>query len=425
MFWCLKLHFLFLDAIVLLGGLKNENAVPSKILEVMNVPELTLQNVASHLQKFRLFLERKQQRRNKFVIWHEEYYMRNLHRKRQLDAAFNSGCQASSNRCHLGQMPIVRDESIFHPQNNHNLHLNANLGRSTTLIQDCPGHFDYSSSISNNNNNFVAAGNNGQTMAYFAPAAFDNSINVGQNLTHGFMNQGHFNYSCPSSSSTSNHNNNFIAAGNNGQTMAYFAQATFDDTNNVGQHRTDDFMNPGHFNHSYPSSSSTSNHNNNFIAAGNNGQTMAYFAPAAFDNNINVGHFDYSYSSSSSINNDNNNVVAAGNIGQTMACFAQRAFDDINVGQHLTNSFANPDHFNYSYPSSSSISNDNNNVVAASNNIQTVASFAQTAFDDDDINVGQHRTDDFINPGTSGLDLPIFHEFQDFATDWAGLALGQ
>nr|GMC53424.1 two-component response regulator ARR14-like [Ipomoea batatas] len=370
MFWTALFHFLFLDAIVLLGGLKNENAVPSKILEVMNVPELTLQNVASHLQKFRLFLERKQRRRNKFVIWHEEYYMRNLHRKRQLDAAFNSGCQASSNRCHLGQMPIVRDESIFHPQNNHNLHLNANLGRSTTLIQDCPGHFDYSSSISNNNNNFVAAGNNGQTMAYFAPAAFDNSINVGQNLTHGFMNQGHFNYSCPSSSSTSNHNNNFIAAGNNGQ-------------------------------------------------------TMAYFAPAAFDNNINVGHFDYSYPSSSSINNDNNNVVAAGNIGQTMACFAQRAFDDINVGQPLTNSFANPDHFNYSYPSSSSIRNDNNNVVAASNNIQTVASFAQTVFDDDDINVGEHLTDDFINPGTSGLDLPIFPEFQDFATDWAGLDLGQ
>ncbi|KAL8500136.1 hypothetical protein ACS0TY_019939 [Phlomoides rotata] len=56
--WTPEKHKKFLEAIDLLGY---ENAVPKKIVEVMNDPELTRENVASHLQKYRLCLKRAQE----------------------------------------------------------------------------------------------------------------------------------------------------------------------------------------------------------------------------------------------------------------------------------------------------------------------------------------------------------------------------
>ncbi|KAL6580385.1 hypothetical protein OROMI_008409 [Orobanche minor] len=53
--WTNSLHNRFLEAIRSIGL---DRAVPKKILEVMNVPGLTRENVASHLQKYRLFLRR-------------------------------------------------------------------------------------------------------------------------------------------------------------------------------------------------------------------------------------------------------------------------------------------------------------------------------------------------------------------------------
>ncbi|KAF5948954.1 hypothetical protein HYC85_014911 [Camellia sinensis] len=53
--WTNALHDQFLDAIRSIGL---ERAVPKKILELMNVPGLTRENVASHLQKYRIFLKR-------------------------------------------------------------------------------------------------------------------------------------------------------------------------------------------------------------------------------------------------------------------------------------------------------------------------------------------------------------------------------
>ncbi|XP_019450624.1 PREDICTED: putative two-component response regulator ARR21 [Lupinus angustifolius] len=51
--WTTQLHNLFMTAIKQLGY---DKAVPKKILEVMNVPYLTRGNIASHLQKYRIFL---------------------------------------------------------------------------------------------------------------------------------------------------------------------------------------------------------------------------------------------------------------------------------------------------------------------------------------------------------------------------------
>ncbi|KAL2508786.1 Uncharacterized protein Fot_32433 [Forsythia ovata] len=50
MVWTREMHQKFLEAIEILGP---ENAVPKKIVEIMNVPGLTRENVASHLQKYR------------------------------------------------------------------------------------------------------------------------------------------------------------------------------------------------------------------------------------------------------------------------------------------------------------------------------------------------------------------------------------
>ncbi|KAK7246335.1 hypothetical protein RIF29_41201 [Crotalaria pallida] len=53
--WSVELHQQFMAAVNQLGL---DKAVPKKILELMNVPGLTRENVASHLQKYRLYLRR-------------------------------------------------------------------------------------------------------------------------------------------------------------------------------------------------------------------------------------------------------------------------------------------------------------------------------------------------------------------------------
>lgn len=53
--WSVELHQQFVGAVNQLGI---DKAVPKRILELMNVPGLTRENVASHLQKFRLYLRR-------------------------------------------------------------------------------------------------------------------------------------------------------------------------------------------------------------------------------------------------------------------------------------------------------------------------------------------------------------------------------
>ncbi|KAE9599234.1 hypothetical protein Lal_00044177 [Lupinus albus] len=53
--WSVELHQQFMAAVNQLGL---DKAVPKKILESMNVPGLTRENVASHLQKYRLYLRR-------------------------------------------------------------------------------------------------------------------------------------------------------------------------------------------------------------------------------------------------------------------------------------------------------------------------------------------------------------------------------
>lgn len=55
--WTPQLHKKFVDAVAQLGI---KNAVPKTIMQLMNVGGLTRENVASHLQKYRLYLKRIQ-----------------------------------------------------------------------------------------------------------------------------------------------------------------------------------------------------------------------------------------------------------------------------------------------------------------------------------------------------------------------------
>ncbi|KAL4595255.1 hypothetical protein ACB092_12G077900 [Castanea dentata] len=57
--WTTSLHNRFLEAIKHIGL---DKAVPKRILEIMNVRGLTRENVASHLQKYRLFLKKVAER---------------------------------------------------------------------------------------------------------------------------------------------------------------------------------------------------------------------------------------------------------------------------------------------------------------------------------------------------------------------------
>lgn len=55
--WTPQLHKRFVDAV---GHLGIKNAVPKTIMQLMSVEGLTRENVASHLQKYRLYLRRMQ-----------------------------------------------------------------------------------------------------------------------------------------------------------------------------------------------------------------------------------------------------------------------------------------------------------------------------------------------------------------------------
>ncbi|KAI3775376.1 hypothetical protein L1987_49949 [Smallanthus sonchifolius] len=64
--WSIDLHRKFVAAVNHLGI---EKAVPKRILDLMNVEGLTRENVASHLQKYRLYLKRISQQANMVVAF--------------------------------------------------------------------------------------------------------------------------------------------------------------------------------------------------------------------------------------------------------------------------------------------------------------------------------------------------------------------
>nr|GMC86974.1 transcription factor LUX-like [Ipomoea batatas] len=103
--WTLELHSRFMDAIIILGGIQSSDAVPSQILELMNMPGLTRENVASHLQKYRKLKTTEPKRNNKLARLDKQYI---IQQQRELDASSNGYDHGVSS---------WDDESTFYSQN--------------------------------------------------------------------------------------------------------------------------------------------------------------------------------------------------------------------------------------------------------------------------------------------------------------------
>nr|GLL28141.1 hypothetical protein DM860_010887 [Ipomoea trifida] len=110
--WTTERHFKFMDAIKILGGLKNNNAVPKKILSVMrrimNEPGLTRDHVSSHLQKYRKFISGSK-RMNKLARNDKVYHTQQS--QQDVSSSYSSH-NASSKGCNLGVCWFEQDEQL-------------------------------------------------------------------------------------------------------------------------------------------------------------------------------------------------------------------------------------------------------------------------------------------------------------------------
>ncbi|KAG9455955.1 hypothetical protein H6P81_000463 [Aristolochia fimbriata] len=131
--WKSELHAKFCDAIELLGGV--DKAVPKKILDVMGVPDLTRENIASHLQKYRTALKKKTCTSTSSLAGNSNNTLRSYEDER-LDVANSSdvfrlvGCNNTHPRAfQSGCTPNARNFDVSHlnapslvlPQNSQNL----------------------------------------------------------------------------------------------------------------------------------------------------------------------------------------------------------------------------------------------------------------------------------------------------------------
>ncbi|XP_059625320.1 two-component response regulator ARR2-like [Cornus florida] len=92
MVWTTELHQQFMAAVNQIGL---KNAVPKKILELMNVSSLTRENVASHLQKYRIYLQRQNSN-----LQHSHPHELNLKLTSSLDS------HATSNKLHRHSLTV-------------------------------------------------------------------------------------------------------------------------------------------------------------------------------------------------------------------------------------------------------------------------------------------------------------------------------
>ncbi|KAL6187546.1 hypothetical protein ACLB2K_038944 [Fragaria x ananassa] len=113
--WSVELHQQFVSAVNQLGL---DKAVPKRILELMNVPGLSRENVASHLQKFRLYLKRlsveQQQSANAFCGPVEPNVKLVLHGNR-----FDIQALAASGQIPPQTLAALQAELLGQPVGNH------------------------------------------------------------------------------------------------------------------------------------------------------------------------------------------------------------------------------------------------------------------------------------------------------------------
>lgn len=112
--WSVELHQQFVSAVNQLGL---DKAVPKRILEMMNVPGLTRENVASHLQKFRLYLKRLS------VVAHQQNGMLNtvhgtIESKLAATGRYDIQALAGSGHVSPETLAALQAELLGHPATN-------------------------------------------------------------------------------------------------------------------------------------------------------------------------------------------------------------------------------------------------------------------------------------------------------------------
>ncbi|CAK9187871.1 unnamed protein product [Ilex paraguariensis] len=101
--WTPQLHKRFVDVV---AHLEIKNAVPKTIMQLMNVEGLTRENVASHLQKYRLYLKRMQEVSNEGPSSSDQLFASTPVPQSLNESGGNGhGQQNNSNNGHMG-MPI-------------------------------------------------------------------------------------------------------------------------------------------------------------------------------------------------------------------------------------------------------------------------------------------------------------------------------
>ncbi|XP_068652664.1 two-component response regulator ARR10-like [Aristolochia californica] len=148
--WKPELHSKFCDAIELLGGV--EKAVPKKILNVMGVSDLTRENIASHLQKYRTALKKRTSNSTSNFAEHSNNTLLSFEDE-SLDVAnssegfrlvgcnnthpgaFQFGCTPSSRAFDVSH---VNAPSLILPQNSQNLLLQQCLDASQVFPTNSP-----------------------------------------------------------------------------------------------------------------------------------------------------------------------------------------------------------------------------------------------------------------------------------------------
>ncbi|KAI9194883.1 hypothetical protein LWI28_009885 [Acer negundo] len=150
--WTPQLHKRFVDVVAHLGI---KNAVPKTIMQLMNVEGLTRENVASHLQKYRLYLKRMQGLSNDDPSPSDPLFASTPVPPQCYETAGNShnnnnnNSSSSNNNGHMGvsippqmmSMPVygMMNQGFHHghgfEQNMYNMNMNMNMGMNNMMQQ--------------------------------------------------------------------------------------------------------------------------------------------------------------------------------------------------------------------------------------------------------------------------------------------------
>ncbi|KAL9225293.1 hypothetical protein vseg_001237 [Gypsophila vaccaria] len=148
--WTTTLHNKFLEAISVIG---TSRAVPKKILEYMNVPGLTRENIASHLQKYRIYVRRLNEPNGSMqhgmpMNWNERPFRSSFSWSQFPTLANNSYLLKYSNTINHAQQQANNN---YGPQGLNLLNPQQNSPFNTNFVP--------SMNNNNNNNNLVGAHN--------------------------------------------------------------------------------------------------------------------------------------------------------------------------------------------------------------------------------------------------------------------------